>query len=124
MVRPLIAVACCAVLLAPAFAQDKPISVYFKPTRDFRLNDVFTAALTQPPFVLATKPVPGALVVSIPGRLEVAHGRISGTTWSFDVVFTRDGDARGQSVQSCNESKVTDCTDQLVADVKSAAGMP
>ena len=124
MFRTLIATFCCATLAAPALAQDKPISVYFRPTRDFHLNDVITAALSQPPFVLATKPVPGALMVSIPGRLEVEHGRISGTTWSFDVVFTRDGDARGQSVQSCNESKITDCTDQLVADVKSAASMP
>ena len=123
MVRPLIAAACCAALAAPAFAQDQPISVYFQPTRDVRLNDVIIAALTQPPFVLATKPTQGALVVSIPGRLEVERGRISGTTWSFDVVFTRDGNARGQSVQSCNESKISDCTDQLVADVKSAAGM-
>ncbi len=123
MFRTLIAIVCCAALSAPALAQDKPISVYFQPTRDFRLNDVITTALTQPPFVLATKPVPGALVVSIPGRLEIAHGRISGTTWSFDVVFTRDGSSRGQSVQSCNESKISDCTDQLAADVKSAAGV-
>ena len=123
MFRTLIAVACCAMLAAPALAQDKPISVYFQPTRDFRLNDVITAALSQPPFVLATKPVSGALMVSIPGRLEIVHGRVSGTTWSFDVVFTRDGDARGQSVQSCNESKISDCTDQLAADVKSAAGV-
>ncbi len=123
MVRSLIAAVCCAVLAGPAFAQDKPISVYFQPSRDVRLNDVIIAALTQPPFILATKPTPGALVVSLPGRLEVVHGRTSGTTWSFDVTFTRDGDARGQSVQSCNESKISDCTDQLVADVKSAAGM-
>jgi hypothetical protein len=121
MFRTLIATLCCAA--APALAQDKPVSVYFQPTRDFRLNDVITGALTQPPFVLATKPTPGALVVSIPGRLEVAHGRVSGTTWSFDVVFTRDGDPRGQSVQSCNEAKISDCTDQLVSDVKSAAGV-
>ena len=105
-------------------AQDKPISVYFYPSRDFRLNDIIITALTQAPFVLATKPTPGALVVSIPGRLQVEHGRVRGTTWSFDVVFTRDGDARGESVQSCNESKISDCTDQLAADVKSAAGSP
>lgn len=123
MFRTLIAAIFCSALVAPALAQDKPVSVYFQPCRDQRLNDVITAALSQPPFVLATKPVPGALVVSIPGRLEIERGRISGTTWSFDVVFTYDGDARGQSVQSCNESKITDCTDQLVADVKSAAGV-
>ena len=124
MFRTLIAATCCALLLAPAHAQDKPISVYFQPTRDFRLNDIIGTALTQPPFVLATKPTPGALVVSVPGRLEVEHGRISGTTWSFDVVFTQDGSPRGQSVQSCNENKMSDCTDQLAADVKSVAGMP
>ncbi|MFO1248943.1 MAG: hypothetical protein U1E93_12145 [Alphaproteobacteria bacterium] len=105
-------------------AQDKPISVYFQPTRDFRLNDIIVTALTQQPFVLATKPTPGVLMVSVPGRLEVEHGRISGTTWTFDVLFTLDGSARGQSVQSCNEKKLSDCTDQLVADVKSVAGMP
>jgi hypothetical protein len=122
MLRPLIAAFCCAALPAPVFAQDKPISVYFQPSRDQRLNDAITAVLTQPPFILATKPVPGALVIA-PGNLDIARGRVSGTTWTFDVAFSRDGSSRGQSVQSCNESKISDCTDQLVADVKSAAGM-
>lgn len=124
MLRTPFILAFCALAAVPAMAQDKPISVYFQPTRDFRLNDIIVTALTQPPFVLATKPTPGVLMVSVPGRLEVEHGRISGTTWSFDVVFTQDGSQRGQSVQSCNEKKLSDCTDQLAADVKSVAAMP
>ena len=122
MLRTLIAAASCVALLAPALAQDKPISIYFTPSTDQRLNDAITAVLTQPPFILATKPIPGALVIA-PSNLQIAHGRVSGTTWTFDVAFSRDGSPRGQSVQSCNESKISDCTDQLVSDVKSVAGM-
>ena len=122
MFRPALVI--CAALLAPALAQEAPISIYFAPCRDQRLNDAIIAALTQPPFILATKPTPGALDISIPDRIDTGHSPVSGTTWDFDVVFSRDGSPRGRSAQSCNENKMSDCTDQLVSDIKSAAGMP
>ena len=115
-----------AAILAPglALAQDKPITVYFQPCKDQQLNDAITAALSAPGFVQVLKPGPGVLMVSIPDRIDVDRGRISGTTWSFTVAFSRDGSSLGQSAEGCNEHKLSDCTDQLVLDVKSAAGAP
>jgi hypothetical protein len=105
-----------------AFAQDRPISVYFEPCETQQLNDAIVAALTQPPFLLQTRNMPGALVVTIPDRVTVDQ-RASGKVWTFTVAFRRNGDLLGQSVESCNEKKLSDCTDQLVSDVKSAARM-
>jgi hypothetical protein len=112
-------------LLAPAvcLAQDKPISVFFRPCKEQQLNDAIAAALTQPPFQLMTKEAPGVLVLSIPDKIEVEHGKISGTSWSFNAVFSRDGSTLGQSAESCSDTKLSDCTDQLQSDVRSAAGM-
>jgi hypothetical protein len=124
MSRPIIALLSCAALLSPAvsMAQDKPILVYFRPGNVQQLNDAITAALSQPPFALATRVTPATLVVSIPDKVEVEHGRVSGTTWTFNAVFTRDGDSRGYSQESCNEHQLSDCTDQLLQDIRSAAG--
>jgi len=105
-----------------AFAQDQPISVYFEPCDTQQLNDAIAAALTQPPFLLQTRNMPGALVVTIPDRITV-NQRTSGKVWTFTVAFRRNGDLLGQSVESCEEKKLSECTDQLVGDVKSAAGM-
>ena len=82
-----------------------------------------TAALTQPPFLLATRETPGVLVLSIPDKVQVEHGKVSGTSWSFNAVFSRDGGTLGQSAESCGENKLSDCTDQLQSDVRSAAGV-
>jgi hypothetical protein len=114
----------CAAVLAPAasWAQDKPIAVFFRPCNEQQLNDAITAALSQPPFLLQTKAAPGVLVFSIPDKVQVEHGRVSGISWTFNVAFSRDGNALGQSVESCNENKLSDCTDQLRSDVRSAAG--
>jgi hypothetical protein len=113
-------------ILAPSFAhaQDKPISVYFEPCKDQQLNDAITLALSGPGLVQVLKPGPGVLIVSIPDKITVDRSRISGTTWSFTVAFSRDGSSLGQSQEGCNEHKLSDCTDQLVLDVKSAAGAP
>ena len=112
-----------ALASAPAAAQDQPIPVYFEASGDQVLNNAITTALTQPPFVLHTQNRPGALVVSIPDKIKVEHLKMSGTTWTFTVAFSRNGDPLGQSVESCNEHALDDCTAQLTSDVKSAAGM-
>ena len=113
-----------ALVLAPAaaLAQDQPISVYFEPCKEQRLNDAIAAALTQPPFVLQTRFSRDALMVSIPDLIDKDQQQ-SGAIWTFTVAFHRDGDSLGQSVESCNEHRLTDCTDQLASDAKSAAGM-
>jgi hypothetical protein len=108
---------------AAALAQDRPVTVFFEPCTDQQLNDAIAAALTQPPFVLLTKNMPGVLVMTIPDRVTVDRGKVSGTTWTFTVAFSRNGDPLGQSVETCNEHKLADCTDQLASDAKSAAGM-
>jgi len=115
-----------AAVLAPglAFAQDKPITVYFEPSRDQQLNNAIAVALSSPGLVQVLKPGPGVLVVSIPDKIDVDRSRTKGTTWSFTAVFTRDGSSLGQSAEGCNEQKLSDCTDQLVSDVKSAAERP
>ena len=105
-----------------AFAQDRPLSVYFEACEVQQLNNAIAAALTQPPFLLQTRNMPGALVVTIPDKVTVDRWR-SGTIWTFTVAFRRNGDSLGQSVEICNENKLSECTDQLVSDVKSAAGM-
>jgi len=117
-------VAATVAILTPglALAQDKPITVYFEPCKDQQLNDAITVALSAQGFVQVLKPGPGVLIVSIPDRIEVDRGRISGTTWSFTVAFSRDGSSLGQSAEGCNEKKLSDCTDQLLLDIKSAAG--
>ncbi len=114
-----------AALLRPglACAQDKPISVYFVPCQNQQLNNAISAALSGPGFVQLVSPAPGALLVSIPDRIEIDHGRVSGTSWSFTVLFSRDGSSIGESAESCNEHKLSDCTDQLISDIKSAAAM-
>lgn len=106
-----------------AWAQERPTSVYFEPCDITQLNNAITAALTQPPFLLLTRNIPGALVVAIPDRVTVEHLQVSGTVWTFTVAFSRNGDSLGQSVESCNERQISDCTNQLVSDVKTAAGM-
>ena len=113
-----------AVLFATnvAFAQDRPISVYFEPCDTQALNDAIAAALTQPPFLLQTRNMPGALVVTIPDKISVER-KTDSATWTFTVAFRRNGESLGQSVESCSEKKLSDCTDQLVSDVKSAAAM-
>jgi len=108
---------------AAALAQDRPISVFFEPCDVQQLNDAIAAALIQPPFLLQTKNTPDALVVAIPDKITTEHFQVSGTTWTFSVAFSRNGDRLGRSVETCNEHKLSDCTDQLVSDVKSAAGM-
>jgi len=110
---------------APAAAQDQVINVYFSPLQggEFNLlNKAIQAALSQPPMQLAGKPFAGAIVVSVPNKVEVTRKKVSGTYYSFTVAFTRDGSSLGESAQACNDNNLAECTDQLVQDVKSVAG--
>jgi hypothetical protein len=107
-----------------AQAQDQPIAVYFEQLKDgpyVPLNKAILAALSQPPFQLQAKPDPKAVMVSVAGKVQVEHKRVSGDFYSFTVSFSRDGSKLGESEQSCSAEKLTDCTDQLVLDVKTVA---
>ena len=79
--------------------------------------------MTRAPFVPGARYAPGVLVVTIPDQIAVEHLKVSGTTWTFTVAFSRNGDSLGQSVETCNVNRLSDCTDQLASDAKSAAGV-
>jgi hypothetical protein len=127
MLRPVITA---AAILAPtlvsslALAQEKPLSVFFRPCDVQQLNDAITAAMTSQGFIQVMKPGPDVLTVAIPDKVDAQKGRVSGTTWSFNVVFSRDGSTLGHAEESCTDSKIADCTDQLMNDIKSAAAAP
>jgi len=122
-------IACLAVAGAalPCRAQeaDQTINVYFQPLpgggETSLLNKAILEALSQPPLQLAGKPFAGVVIVAVDGKVNVTHQRVSGTYFDFNVTFTRDGSSLGQSAQACKADKLSDCTDQLVQDVKSVA---
>ena len=125
MSRNLALLICGALALAPkaGLAQAQPMPVFFEPSKEPQLNKAIMAALTQAPFVPGARYAPGVLVVTIPDQIAVEHLKVSGTTWTFTVSFRRNGDSLGQSVETCNVNHLSDCTDQLTSDAKSAAGV-
>lgn len=122
MLRPIVLFT--ALSLSPCLAQEQAISVYFEPLqgRDVApLNNAIMAALTQPPFRLEMKPGPQTIVISAPGKVEVEKKRVSGTFYNFTIEFSRDRSSLGRSEQACSEQTLSECTDQIVLDVKSVA---
>ena len=122
MLRPIVLFT--ALSLSPCLAQEQAISVYFEPLkgRDVTpLNDAVMAALTQPPFRLEMKPGPQTIVISAPGKVEIEKKRVSGTFYNFTVEFFRDRSSLGRSQQACGDETLSECTDQIVLDVKSVA---
>ena len=107
------------------WAQDQaPVSVYFESLRGgefIRLNRAIQDALAQPPLRLEDKPSAGTVIVSVPEKIDVEHKAGGATVYTFTIAFSRDGGSLGQSQQSCGADKLSDCTDQIVLDVKSAA---
>ena len=107
-----------------AQAQERPNTVYFEPLQGREatpLNDAIMAALTQPPFRLEMKPGPQTIVISAPGKIETEKKRVSGTFYSFTIEFFRDRSSLGRSLQSCGLETLSECTDQIVQDLKSVA---
>ena len=107
-----------------AQAQEQPISVYFTPFKGENLtplNDAIMAALSQPPFRLEMKPGPQTIVISASGQVEVEKKRVSGTFYNFTIEFFRDRSSLGRSQQACGNETLSECTDQIVLDVKTVA---
>jgi len=101
---------------------DQPVSVYFEPVKggEFaRLNKAIQDALVA--FQLEAKPGARTVIVSVPEKIGVQHKSAGGAVYTFTIAFSRDGGSLGQSQQSCSTDKLSDCTDQIVLDVKSAA---
>ena len=124
MLRPIVLFTALSFLPCFAQAQEQPISVYFEPFkgRDLTpLNNAIMAALSQPPFRLEMKPGPQTIVISAPDRVETVKKRVSGIYYSFTVEFFRDRSSLGRSQQACGEETLSECTDQIVLDVKTVA---
>jgi len=81
------------------------------------LADAVQAALQQAPFQSAPGPGPDVLTLSMPDDVKKDRDE-----YVFTVVFSRDGAKLGEAVESCSIRKLSDCTDQLILDTKTAAG--
>jgi len=113
-----------ALSLLPCQAQEQPIPVYFEPLRGAeltRLNQAIREALSHPPLRLEAKPSPQTIVISAPGKVEIVRKKVSGTFYSFTIEFLRDRSSLGQSQQACGDDTLSECTDQIVLDVKTVA---
>jgi hypothetical protein len=95
--------------------------VYFEPLQggEFtRLNKAILDALSQPPLRLETRPSAQAVMISVPGKVDV---KVSGASYSFTIVFSRDGRSLGESQQNCAADTLSDCADQIALDATTAA---
>ena len=85
---------------------------------DFTLNPRRPwTALLDVPFAPARARAPMLQTLSPPDGVKGDSQQ-----YMFTVVFSRDGTKLGEAVgASCALDKLTDCTDQMVLDIKSAA---
>lgn len=116
------------VLPVAAWSQDAPIKIDFAPmlatlhhqdwlgTRDNTLSDAVQAAFSQAHFQSAPGPGADVLTLSAPDGVKKSRD-----DYEFTVVFSRDGSKLGEALEYCPIKKLTDCTDQLVLDTKTAA---
>ena len=122
---------CAALLILPegAWSQDAPIKIDIAPLlstlnhkswydiyHSDTMADVMRAAFSQAPFQSA--PGPGADVLTLAMPDEVRKQK---DEYIFTIVFLRDGAKLGEAVESCPVKKLSDCTDQLILDAKTAA---
>ena len=122
-IKAILTFAVILLLTCKASSQDASISIYITSSLIKKLDNVYLvdamrAAFSQSPFKLETKPSDGALTItdaSLPGANQ--------RKINFAVAFFRNGSHIGDSVETCEYTKVSDCTDQLVLDAKSASGM-
>lgn len=80
------------------------------------LSDALKAALSAVPFVLERKYSDGVLMIT---ETDKPHYRKN--TFEFSVSFFRDGNHLGDSIETCAANKISDCSDQIVLDVKAAS---
>jgi hypothetical protein len=124
MIRRIAVIAALSLWPCCAQAQDPVIPVYFEPLKggEFtRLNKAILDSLSQPPLRLETRPSAQAVMVAVPGKVDVEHKKVSGASYSFTIVFSRDGRSLGESQQNCAVDTLSDCADQIALDAKTAA---
>jgi hypothetical protein len=127
-ISPALVFAACLILPATAEAQDVPIKLDFAPmlstlhardwvgVRENMLADTVRAALAKANFETAPGPGPDVLTLTAPDGAQKKNDE-----FMFTVVFSRDGAKLGEAVEYCAITKLADCTDQLILDIKSAA---
>src|SRR5579872_5498296 len=127
--KPALAFVMVLILPATAWSEEPPIKVDLAPLLStFRhrnwydlyhtsnLADAVLAAFQQAPFQSAPGPGPDVLTLSLADEVKKEKEE-----YVFTVVFSKDGAKLGEAVESCPIKKLTDCTDQLVLDAKTAA---
>jgi hypothetical protein len=122
---------CAAFLISPeaAWSQDAPIKIDLAPllstlnkkswydvSHSNTLADAVQAALSHAPFQSAPGPGADVLTLAMPDGVGKQKDE-----YVFTVVFLRDGAKLGEAVESCPVKKLSDCTDQLILDTKTAA---
>ncbi|HXS05874.1 MAG TPA: hypothetical protein VN723_03725 [Rhizomicrobium sp.] len=120
--------AACLTLPGAAWSQDAPIKLDLAPllaalqhkdwfgTSNNPLADAIQAAFSKAQFQSAPGPGPDVLTLSAPDGVKKDRD-----DFLFTVVFSRDGGRLGEAVESCPMKKLSDCTDQLILDTKTAA---
>jgi hypothetical protein len=117
------------ILPVAAWSQDTPIKIDLAPLLstlshgnwydlhdDKNLVDAVRAALLQAPFQSAPSPGADVLTLAAPGGVKTEKQE-----YLFTVVFFREDIRLGEALESCPIKKLTECTDQLVLDTKTAA---
>jgi hypothetical protein len=112
-------------LSVPAMAQDAVVPVMLavndSDSYDRNLMQAIRETLSRTPsFNMMAKPTPDTLVITVPGGFG-REGHEDTIKYSYTVVFSRNGDKLGESLESCVAGKVQECADQLAADAQSAA---
>ena len=127
-IAPALILATGLILPITAGAQDAPIKLYAAPmlstlhakdwvgVRENILADAVRAALAKANFEAAPGPGPDVLTLTAPDGAQKKRDE-----YMFTVVFSRDGAKLGEAVEYCAVTKLADCTDQLILDIKSAA---
>ena len=125
-VSPALILAACLVLPEAAWPQDVAIKIDPAPllatlhrrdwfgASDTALADAVQAAFSKAQFQSAAGP--DVLTLSVPDGVKKDRD-----DYIFTVVFSRDGGKLGEAVESCPTKKLTECTDQLVLDTKTAS---
>ena len=122
-IRAILAFAAMLLPACNASSQDASIRVYITPSLIKKLDNVYLvdamrAAFSQLPFRIETRPTDGALIIT-----EANNPVTNQHTLNFAVAFFRNGSHIGDSVETCDYTKMSDCVDQLVLDARSASGM-
>ncbi len=119
-----IAAALMACAALPAAAQEAPTKVFYAFEKDWNyrpMDKALQEAVSSPDLALQTAIRPDVVVLTTQDFEWTNHSERK--TFSFTLVFTRDGDKLGESQESCITAKLADCSAQITGDIKTAAAI-